>query len=237
MKKLFFNIFLCLLFVVALVVFSVETLFSENTKGKKKIVRCEEDSTTTGTDEDEIFIGTSGDDDIEARGGDDTIIGKGGKDTVDAGAGDDTINTDGGKDKINAGSGRDRVNAGDKDDIITGGKGDDILNGGDGNDTFKFAKGDVEIYGEEKVNGGAGMEDRAEFAFSINLKKLRRKGNVVIVTDPQTGGIYVLRGIEIIQTWGEENGKEEINLKDIPESKAEREGDEGGKKSRTKKQE
>ena len=179
----------------------------------------------SGPDDDTIS-GTIFGDNIDGGAGNDTISGGSGADTLHGGTGNDLIYGDGDNDTVYGDAGNDELHGGDANDTIYEGDGNDTLYGDAGNDIIDSGAGGNYVYGGngddtyvfnggtdvyEEYYTGTGTDtilmpsgiDAGDLTFarapdSGLLITIGTLGSVEIADFFQTGGYYILGGIETI---------------------------------------
>lgn len=165
--------------------------------------------TLEGGSGDDRLVGGAGMDILDGGQGSDTLYGgegddfldvesgeSEGDDTLDGGAGDDILFGGQGNDVLIGGTGDDMMFSGSGNDDIDGGPGLDVVNAGAGNDVVRVLVGDVPAGDVESVDAGPGVDSLILTGFLFS--DVVWSGSTATVTDPLTGGQYVVTNLENI---------------------------------------
>lgn len=142
------------------------------------------------SDASDVLIGTAGGDALSGLGGDDQIYGADGHDT------------------LNGGDGYDNLWGASGDDVLTAGPGGGSLHGQAGNDTYRYERGDGEVW----INEDAGGADSVVFGNGISPSNLvvNRDGTCVTFTllDSPNDVLYVYGFFESYEDSGEPGSRD-----------------------------
>ena len=121
------------IFILALLVISLETCGEKQERNTIHLVWAEE---INGTNNADNITGTINKDIIKGLDGNDTINGKEAGDDISGGSGDDLIYGNEGRDILKGKAGNDHIEGGEGKDRLFGDRGNDVLVGGQDNDTL-----------------------------------------------------------------------------------------------------